>query len=93
MYPQLHAPAVELYEETREEVIQRRVRIEEVIEVMTVSAKEQIIVSEKKRTSITQTPQFPVTPRDIDDDWFQLFDKVPHEQKSLPSGTVTLSQT
>ncbi len=91
MYPQLHAPAVELYEETREEVIQRTE--EQVMEVMTVSAKEQIIVSEKKRTSITQTPQFPVTPRNIDDDWFQLFDKVPYEQKSFPSGTVTLSQT
>ncbi|XP_042596991.1 protein 4.1b [Cyprinus carpio] len=86
MYPQLRAPAVEVYEETREEVIQSRVRTEEqVIEVMTVSATEQIIVPEKKRTSIIQAPQFPVVPRDIDDDWFQLFDKVPHEQKSFPS--------
>ncbi len=88
--PLLRGPAVELYEETREEVIQSRVRTEEqVIEVMTVSAKEQIIVPEKKRMSITQTPQFPVMPRDIDDDWFQLFDKVLHEQKSFPSGTET----
>ncbi|KAF4103169.1 hypothetical protein G5714_016052 [Onychostoma macrolepis] len=86
VYPQQQGPAAELYEETREEVIQSRVRTEEqVIEVMTVSAKEQIIVPEKKRTSIIQTPQFPVVPRDIDDDWFQLFDKVPHEQKSFPS--------
>ncbi|XP_016139000.1 protein 4.1b [Sinocyclocheilus grahami] len=84
--PQLQDPTVELYEETREEVIQSRVRKEEqVIEVMTVSAKEQIIVPERKRTSIIQTPQFPVVPRDIDDDWFQLFDKVPYEQKSFPS--------
>uniref|UniRef100_A0A8C1NH87 Protein 4.1 n=1 Tax=Cyprinus carpio TaxID=7962 RepID=A0A8C1NH87_CYPCA len=84
------SPAVELYEETREEVIQSRVRTEEqVIEGMTVSATEQIIVPEKKRTSIIQAPQFPVVPRDIDDDWFQLFDKVPHEQKSFPSGTET----
>ncbi len=74
-------------------MIQRRVRTEEVIEVMTVSTREQIIALEKKRTSITQAPQFPVTPRDIDDDWFQLFDKVPYEQKSFPSGTETLSQT
>uniref|UniRef100_A0A8C1XDQ9 Protein 4.1 n=1 Tax=Cyprinus carpio TaxID=7962 RepID=A0A8C1XDQ9_CYPCA len=87
--PKESAPAVELYEETREEVIQSRVRTEEqVIEVMTVSATEQIIVPEKKRTSIIQAPQFPVVPRDIDDDWFQLFDKVPHEQKSFPSGEV-----
>ncbi len=92
MYPQLRGPAVELYEETREDVIQSRVRTEEqVIEVMTVSAKEQMIVSEKKRTSIIQTPQFPVVPRDIDDDWFQLFDKVLHEQKSFPSGEVLLA--
>ncbi len=75
-------------------MIQRRVRTEEQgIEVMTVSTREQIIALEMKRTSITQAPQFPVTPRDIDDDWFQLFDKVPHEQKSFPSGTETLSQT
>ncbi|XP_016118668.1 protein 4.1-like, partial [Sinocyclocheilus grahami] len=53
--------------------------------VMTVSAKEQIIVPEKKRTSIIQTPQFPVVPGDFDDDWLQLFDKVPYEQKSFPS--------
>ncbi|XP_016365535.1 trichohyalin-like [Sinocyclocheilus rhinocerous] len=86
VYSQLQAPTVELYEETREEVIQSRVRTEEqVIEVMTVSAKEQIIVPEKKRTSIIQTPQFPVVPRDFDDDWLQLFDKVPYEQKSFPS--------
>uniref|UniRef100_A0A8C1ZHN1 Protein 4.1 n=1 Tax=Cyprinus carpio TaxID=7962 RepID=A0A8C1ZHN1_CYPCA len=52
--------AVELYEETREEVIQSRVRTEEqVIEGMTVSATEQIIVPEKKRTSIIQAPQIP----------------------------------
>uniref|UniRef100_A0A671MUI0 SAB domain-containing protein n=2 Tax=Sinocyclocheilus anshuiensis TaxID=1608454 RepID=A0A671MUI0_9TELE len=86
VYPQLQAPTVELYEETKEEVIQSRVRTEEqVIEVMTVSTKEQIIVPEKKRTSIIQTPQFPVMPRDFDDDWLQLFDKVPYEQKSFPS--------
>uniref|UniRef100_A0A673JHE8 Protein 4.1 n=1 Tax=Sinocyclocheilus rhinocerous TaxID=307959 RepID=A0A673JHE8_9TELE len=86
--PQLQDPTVELYEETREEVIQSRVRKgEQVIEVTTVSAKEQIIVPEKKRTSIIQTPQFLVVARDIDDDWFQLYDKVPYEQKSFPSGT------
>ncbi|KAK7157756.1 hypothetical protein R3I93_009061 [Phoxinus phoxinus] len=86
LYPQLQGPSVELYEETREEEIQSRVRTEEkVIEVMTVSTKEQITVPEKKRTSIVQTPQFPVVPRDVDDDWFQLFDKVPYEQKSFPS--------
>ncbi|KAL0172007.1 hypothetical protein M9458_032318, partial [Cirrhinus mrigala] len=63
-----------------EEVIQSRVTTEEqVIEVMTVSAKEEIILPEKKRTSIIQTPQFPVVPRDIEDDWFQFFDKVPYE--------------
>lgn len=90
MSPQLRGPAVELYEETREEVITSRVRTEEqVTEVITMSAKEQIIVPEKKRTSIIQTPQFPVVPRDIEDDWFQLFDKVPYEQKIFPSGTVT----
>ncbi|XP_016387658.1 trichohyalin-like [Sinocyclocheilus rhinocerous] len=84
--PQLQDPTVELYEETREEVIQSRVRKgEQVIEVTTVSAKEQIIVPEKKRTSIIQTPQFLVVARDIDDDWFQLYDKVPYEQKSFPS--------
>ncbi|XP_050986692.1 protein 4.1b isoform X3 [Labeo rohita] len=84
--PQLRGPAVELYEETREEVITSRVRTEEqVTEVITMSAKEQIIVPEKKRTSIIQTPQFPVVPRDIEDDWFQLFDKVPYEQKIFPS--------
>ncbi|KAK2903006.1 hypothetical protein Q8A67_007719 [Cirrhinus molitorella] len=88
--PQLQIPqsAVEMYEETREEVIKSRVRREEqVIEVITVSAKEQIIEPEKKRTSIiqVQAPQFPIVPRDIDDDWFQLFDKVPYEQKSFPS--------
>uniref|UniRef100_A0A671M5Q4 Protein 4.1 n=1 Tax=Sinocyclocheilus anshuiensis TaxID=1608454 RepID=A0A671M5Q4_9TELE len=89
--PKESGPNVELYEETREEVIQSRVRKEEqVIEVMTVSTKEQIIVSEK-RTSIIQTPQFPVVPRDIDDDWFQLYDKVPYEQKSFPSGEVLLA--
>ncbi|KAK7147344.1 hypothetical protein R3I94_010004 [Phoxinus phoxinus] len=90
LYPQLQGPSVELYEETREEEIQSRVRTEEkVIEVMTVSTKEQITVPEKKRTSIVQTPQFPVVPRDVDDDWFQLFDKVPYEQKSFPSVSVT----
>ncbi|XP_016142472.1 titin-like [Sinocyclocheilus grahami] len=92
-YPQLQAPTVELYEETKEEVIQSRVRTEEqVIEVMTVSIKEQIIAPEKKRTSIIQT-MFPVVPRDFDDDWFQLFDEHKHEQKSFPSeirvGSVT----
>ncbi|XP_048008166.1 protein 4.1b isoform X1 [Megalobrama amblycephala] len=84
--PRLRGPSVALYEETREEVIQSRVRTEEkVTEVMTVSTKEQIIVPEKKRMSIIQTPQFPVVPREVDDDWFQLFDKVPYEQKSFPS--------
>ncbi|XP_056123637.1 protein 4.1b [Rhinichthys klamathensis goyatoka] len=88
--PQLRGTSVELYEETREEEIQSRVRTEEkVIEVMTVSTKEQITVPEKKRTSIVQTPQFPVVPREVDDDWFQLFDKVPYEQKSFPSVSVT----
>lgn len=87
--PQLRGTTVELYEETREEKIQSRVRTEEkVIEVMTVSTKEQITVPEKKTTSIVQTPQFPVVPRDVDDDWFQLFDKVPYEQTSFPSGTA-----
>ncbi|XDV40311.1 hypothetical protein PO909_009415 [Leuciscus waleckii] len=76
----------ELYEETREEKIQSRVRTEEkVIEVMTVSTKEQITVPEKKRTSIVQTPQYPVVPREVDDDWFQPSDKVPYEQTSFPS--------
>ncbi|XP_051720214.1 protein 4.1b isoform X3 [Ctenopharyngodon idella] len=86
VYPQLQGTSVELYEETKVEVIESRVRTEEkVTEVMTVSTKEQIIVPEKKRTSIIQIPQFPVVPREIDDDWFQLFDKVPYEQKSFPS--------
>lgn len=89
MYPQLQGPSVELYEETKVEVIESRVRTEEkVTEVMTVSTKEQIIVPEKKRTSIIQIPQFPVVPREVDDDWFQLFDKVPYELKSFPSGEV-----
>ncbi|XP_077069315.1 protein 4.1b isoform X4 [Siphateles boraxobius] len=88
--PQLRGTTVELYEETREEEIQSRVRNKEkVIEVMTVSTKEQITVPEKKRKSIVQTPQFPVVPREVDDDWFQLFDKVPYEQKSFPSVSVT----
>lgn len=88
MYQQLQGPTAELYE--AKEVIQSRVTTEEqVIEVTTVSAKEEIIVPEKKRTSIIQTPQFPVVPRDIKDDWFQFFDKVPYEQESFPSGTVT----
>ncbi|XP_026140697.1 protein 4.1b isoform X1 [Carassius auratus] len=92
VYPLLPAPAVELYEETREEVIQSRVRTEEqVTEVKTVSAKEQTIILEKERTSIIQAPQLPVTPRDIDDDWFQLFDKEPHEQKSFPSEARVVS--
>ncbi|XP_067304720.1 protein 4.1b [Pseudorasbora parva] len=90
VYPQLQGTTVELYEETREEVIQSRVRTEEkVIEVMTVSTKEQITVSEKKRMSIIQTPQFPVVPREAEDEWFQLFDKVPYEQKSFSSVSVT----
>ncbi|ROL47777.1 Protein 4.1 [Anabarilius grahami] len=90
VYPQLQGPSVELYEETKVEVIESRVRTEEkVTEVMTVSTKEQIIVPEKKRTSIIQIPQFPVVPREVDDDWFQLFDKVPYELKSFPSVSVT----
>ncbi|XP_039535978.1 protein 4.1b isoform X11 [Pimephales promelas] len=56
-----------------------------VVEVMTVSTKELITVPEKKRTSVVQSPQFPVVPREVDDDWFQLFDKVPYEDKSFPS--------
>lgn len=89
VYPQLQGTSVELYEETKVEVVESRVRTEEKLtEVMTVSTKEQIIVPEKKRTSIIQTPQFPVVPREVDDDWFQLFDKVPYEQKSFPSGTA-----
>ncbi|XP_051720213.1 protein 4.1b isoform X2 [Ctenopharyngodon idella] len=92
VYPQLQGTSVELYEETKVEVIESRVRTEEkVTEVMTVSTKEQIIVPEKKRTSIIQIPQFPVVPREIDDDWFQLFDKVPYEQKSFPSETRIVS--
>ncbi|KTG46101.1 hypothetical protein cypCar_00013564 [Cyprinus carpio] len=84
VYSQLRGPNVELYE-AKEEVIQSRMRTEEqVTEVMTMSTKEQIIVPEKM-TSIIQTPQFPIVPRDTDDDWFQLFDKVPYEQKSFPS--------
>ncbi|XP_067264543.1 protein 4.1b isoform X2 [Chanodichthys erythropterus] len=86
VYPQLRGTSVELYEETKVEVIESRERTEEkVTEVMTVSTKEQIIVPEKKRTSIIQIPQFPVVPREVDDDWFQLFDKVFYEQKSFPS--------
>ncbi|XP_073703127.1 protein 4.1b [Garra rufa] len=87
VYQQLRGPTVELYE-AKEDVIQSRVRTEvreQVIEVTTMSAKEEIIVPEKKRMSIIQTPQFPVVPRDIEDDWFQLFDKVPYEQQSFPS--------
>ncbi|XP_039535970.1 protein 4.1b isoform X4 [Pimephales promelas] len=84
--PQLRGTTVGLYEQTREEKVQRRVRTEEkVIEVMTVNTKEQITVPEKKRTSVIQTPQFPVVTREVDDDWFQLFDKVPYEDKSFPS--------
>jgi len=87
--PQLRGTTVGLYEQTREEKVQRRVRTEEkVIEVMTVNTKEQITVPEKKRTSVIQTPQFPVVTREVDDDWFQLFDKVPYEDKSFSSGTA-----
>jgi len=106
--PQLRGTTVGLYEQTREEKIQSRVRTEEkvievmtvttkeqitvpekkVIEVMTMTTKEQITVPEKKRTSVIQSPQFPVVTREVDDDWFQLFDKVPYEDKSFPSGTA-----
>uniref|UniRef100_A0A8C2JEC5 Protein 4.1 n=1 Tax=Cyprinus carpio TaxID=7962 RepID=A0A8C2JEC5_CYPCA len=87
----LRGPNVELYE-AKEEVIQSRMRTEEqVTEVMTMSTKEQIIVPEKM-TSIIQTPEFPIVPRDNDDEWFQLFDKVPYEQKSFPSGTNVRSR-
>ncbi|XP_073780735.1 protein 4.1b isoform X2 [Danio rerio] len=82
----VQGPAVEVFVESREQEIQSRVRKEErVIEVMTVGTREQITVPETKRISVTQIPQFPVEPRDIDDDWFQLFDKVPYEEESFPS--------
>uniref|UniRef100_A0A8C1YJW9 Protein 4.1 n=1 Tax=Cyprinus carpio TaxID=7962 RepID=A0A8C1YJW9_CYPCA len=91
VYSQLRSPNIELYE-AKEEVIQSRMRTEEqVTEVMTMSTKEQIIVPEKM-TSIIQTPEFPIVPRDNDDEWFQLFDKVPYEQKSFPSGTNVRSR-
>ncbi|NP_778259.1 protein 4.1b isoform X1 [Danio rerio] len=85
-FPSVQGPAVEVFVESREQEIQSRVRKEErVIEVMTVGTREQITVPETKRISVTQIPQFPVEPRDIDDDWFQLFDKVPYEEESFPS--------
>ncbi|XP_056331625.1 protein 4.1b isoform X2 [Danio aesculapii] len=90
-FPSVRGAAVEVFVESREQEIQSRVRKEErVIEVMTVSTREQITVPEKKRISITQIPQFPVEPRDIDDDWFQLFDKEPYEEESFPSVRVAV---
>ncbi|XP_052000339.1 protein 4.1b [Xyrauchen texanus] len=80
VHPYLQETTVELYEETREE----RVRREE--QVMTVSSQEQTVITEKKRMSVIQQPQeFPVVSGDIDDDWIQLFDPEPYDQRSFPS--------
>ncbi|XP_051576291.1 protein 4.1b isoform X2 [Myxocyprinus asiaticus] len=81
VYPYLQETSVELYEETREG------RVRRVEEVMTVSTQEQTVITEKM--SVIQQPQeFPVVSRDIDDDWFQLFDAEPYDQRSFPSGTA-----
>ncbi|KAI7806687.1 erythrocyte membrane protein band 4.1b elliptocytosis 1 [Triplophysa rosa] len=72
--------AVEVYEESRED---------RVTEVMTVSTG-QTVITEKK--SVVQTPEFPVVPREVDDDWFQLFNRAPYEQ-SIPSGARFVSLT
>lgn len=76
---------VEVHEESRE----TRVRKEErVTEMMTVSTG-QTVRTEKMMMKVIQTPQvFPVVPREIDDDWFQMFDPVPYEQRSITSGTA-----
>nr|XP_055066071.1 protein 4.1b isoform X2 [Misgurnus anguillicaudatus] len=80
-YPPLQEASVELYEESKGEVLRRSTRREEErIEMMTVSTEQTMITEKTMR--VIQTPQvFPVVPREIDDDWFQLFDQVPYEQK------------
>ncbi|KAA0703303.1 Protein 4.1 [Triplophysa tibetana] len=81
--PEASVPrTVEVHEESRE----TRVRKEErVTEVMTVSTG-QTVRTEKMMMKVIQTPQvFPVVPREIDDDWFQMFDPVPYEQRSITS--------
>ncbi|XP_065101632.2 protein 4.1b isoform X2 [Paramisgurnus dabryanus] len=80
-YPPLQEATVGKFEESKEEVLQRSARREEErSEMMTVSTKQTMITEKTMR--VIQTPQvFPVVPREIDDDWFQLFDQVPYEQK------------
>ncbi|XP_073728232.1 protein 4.1b isoform X2 [Misgurnus anguillicaudatus] len=82
-YPPLQEASVELYEESKGEVLRRSTRREEErIEMMTVSTEQTVITEKTMR--VIQTPQvFPVVPREIDDDWFQLFDQVPYEQKGF----------
>ncbi|TRY84567.1 hypothetical protein DNTS_001312 [Danionella cerebrum] len=80
-FPAVQAPVVQ---KPRQEVIERQWRTEErVIEVKSISSREQITEPEKKR--ISRIPQFPVQPREIDDDWLPLFDKEVHERRSFPA--------
>ncbi len=66
--PNLQGPTANLYEEIREEVIQRRVRTEEVQEMK----QEQVTVEDRRPQPVILEPRTAQPQRDVEDDWFHF---------------------